>query len=219
MEMQVNTFAGKRGEVMFKVQFIQSNGQVDVKSLNYKTYLSLLTKSVHQNEYIQLGEVPTGYKEAAYADRDTYKIFLCAPAQKRLMVYQGGHYWIPFPGCLFFLEVKKGAVCHKYVYCYADEEIKDESRLFRYPFGNVSSNGSICMGNILTKRLSFEKADEFMDLFFSGVTNNDYYDKSNILPGYSLSKMINMLEKKKEFPKRWLVETGQTYAALKKVKL
>lgn len=91
--------------------------------------------------------------------------------------------------------------------------------MFRYPFGNVSSNGSICMGNILTKKLSFEKADEFMELFFSGVTNNDYYDKSNILPGYSLSKMINMLEKKKEFPKRWLVETGQTYAALKKEKL
>ena len=219
MEMQVNTFAGERGEVLFKVQLQQDNGNVEVKTLDYETYLSILTKSVRKDAYIHIGELPTGYQEAAYAGPETYKVFLSAAAQKRLMVYQGGHYWIPFPGCLFYLEVKKGAVCEKKIYCYTDEALRDESRLFRYPFGNVSVNGSICMGNIGTKRLSFGEAGDFMELFFSGETNNDHYGKDHILPEYSLSKLIQMLEKKRAFPKRWLVETGQTYASVKKEKL
>lgn len=216
MEMQVNTFINERGDVMFKVQLNQSDGQIVVKTLDYDTYLSILMKSTKKKPYIHLGELPAGYKEAAYMDQDTYKVFLCAPAQKRLMVYRGGHYWIPFPGCLFFLEVNRGAVCTKCVYSYVDEVVGDDTKLYRYPFGNVSENGNICMGNISIKKMKLSESGEFMELFFTGETSDDYYDKRNIKPDYSLTQMIQKLEKMEEFPKGWLVEEDRTYATLKK---
>lgn len=216
MKMRVETAPDRRGKVMFKVQFEYDDGKVSIKTLDYDSFMALMTKSAVEESYIPIGDIPSGYVDATFARYDTFRLILKAPAQKRLMIYSEGHFWIPFPGCLFSINVYHGNLKEISLYSYTDTEITYSTKLYRYPFGNVSADGRVCMGNIYLKDLSFNSADKVVDAFFSGKTNNDYYGDQNIKPKYSLSQLIHKLEKKETFPKRWLVKQGElTYAVLK----
>lgn len=219
MRIRIEATQDRRGAIMFKVQLEQEDS-VEVKTMDYDSFITLMTASAGNESYIHLGEISPNYVDAAIAKTDSFKIFLKSPAQKRLMLYAEGHYWIPFPGCLFFLRVYQGALQEMYLYSIADTEITAKTQLYHYPFGNVASNGGVCMGNIHFQNLTFKDADKIVEAFFLGKTNNDLYNTHNVKPAYSLSQLIHKLEKREIFPKRWLSECeGMTYAKLKEQKL
>ncbi len=219
MKIRMETLWDRRGQMLFKVQLEQTD-KVEVKTLDYASFISLMSGSASNEMYISLGKIPSGYVDADFAGQDTFKVFLQSPAQKRLMIFDKGHYWIPFPGCLFFLDIYHGSLKELFLYTFTDAEIREDTKLYHYPFGNVSETGRVCMGNIYFHDMVFGDAGKVVEAFFLGKTSSDYYNSRNVGSDYTLLQLIHKLEGKKVFPKRWLAGyTGMTYAMLKKNKL
>lgn len=212
MRLDASTVIDRTGNVLFRVTLTEDDGSVLTKTLAPEDYLRLIQNNCTvKTEYIHLGKLPKGYVDGAVAADDTFKVLLKVPASKRLLVHTSGHYEIPFPDLIFYFEVNKGTLKEKYVYA-----LKGKI-LYHYPFGNVSTNGSICMGNISCKELSLATADEAIDSFFSGVTNNDYYyPKEKVTVSYSQQVLLDKLSRLEEFPARWLKKSGTTLESLEK---
>ena len=126
---------------------------------------------------------------------------------------------IPFPALLFDLYFKKGHAYDQNVYAVVpnkDGSLSDDSLLYRYPYGNVSKSGDICMGNISVKCSDISEADKFCEEFFLGIDEGHYYTPGEMVSkNWTLGKLYNEVLKKKSFPNSWLVPNGRTYGDIK----
>lgn len=211
MQLNANTVSDRTGNVFFRVSLTEDDGSVITKTLSPESFLQLIQNSCTvENRYTHLGKLPEGYLDASVSSDETFRILLKVPAKKRLIVHTSGHYEVPFPNLIFYLEVCNGTLKEKYVY-----SLKGEKTLCHYPFGNVSTSGSICMGNISCTELTITTVDRVIDLFFSGATNNDYYSpREKVSINYSQQVLLEKLSKLEEFPSRWLKKSGTTLERL-----
>lgn len=212
MQLNANTIIDRTGNILFRVSLTEDDGRVISKTLMPESFLELIHNSCTlENRFVHLGKLPDGYMDASVSSNDTFRILIKVPARKRLLVHTSGHYYIPFPDLVFYFEVSNGILKQKYVY-----SLKGEENLCHYPFGNVSPNGSICMGNISCKDLTMEKIEKIIDSFFSGMTNNDYYKANqNVTVNYSQQVLLEKLSNMDEFPLRWLSKSPIELNSLK----
>ncbi len=155
--------------------------------------------------------VPEGYIDGYFAGPDTYTCVWEVKGKRRQFVYDtrtgsdsSRHYSIPFPDLIFAVSVSKGV--RQSFYCFARR--KCDGRICNYPFGNVSNEGSVCMGSIATKSVTPSRIEED---FFLGVTNNDYYrgiDRCGM--EWTQPRLLQELKGKEKYPDNWLVESGMT---------
>lgn len=210
------------GNNMMRVTFSQ-DGFESIKLLTMDNYLAILGDATFSNakHHVRIGCLPEGFYDGSISsiDPSTFDAVIIQPAQKRAMSYGGKHWYIPFPRLVFYLSVCNGHVTEKY--CFAlknNEPVSKDTLVFTYPFGNVSENGSICMGNVITKNLDqISMTNEFIADFFMSETSNDYYEGKD-KTGLSQAELLYRLKEKDEFPEEWLTQAGDMNCILKKIK-
>lgn len=205
MDFTVKNVTDRLGNEFLKVMMTKTDGTVATRTLTVDQFCKILRQSQEQsldfNEW-KKDFFPKDTLYAKIADYKNYDVVWAEKPGKRCFVYRDEHFFIPFPDLIFAISVRKGNVTSKY--CYARKK-SDKKGLYKYPFGNVSSDGSICMGNISLKDI--EHADDFAEEFYLGVTNDDYYQVGGkVKPKYTQRQLLEKLSKLEAFPERWLIK-------------
>lgn len=130
------------------------------------------------------------------------------PAGKQMMRYENTLYDVSIPSLVFRFEVVREKIVQTDVYAMKDETPKDKSRLYRYPFGNVSMTGRVCWGgNRLPDILDLKGLEEAMMLFIQSLCNSDYF-KGKEYCGHaelSLRELFEKLKDEEAYPDDYLV--------------
>ena len=212
----------EQGDVFAKVTINYSNGETATKTLTFDDYCSwLLGAKKEATTYCHLPRRSNYYLDGMTTNEEgTFKVILYVPAGKHQMVNNTYDFAdiIPYPALLFKLSFVKGVCQLKECFAVVDEKesINDSTILYRYPYGNVSSNGDICMGNIAVKCKALEEADFFPEEFFLGVDAGHYYQpKVMTSKNWNQGKLMAEASKKEVFPKNWLQKNGMTYKDIK----
>ena len=189
---------------------MDDKGKSITRTLTITQFIDMLGGSTtEERNYVLLKDnfFPKTQKAVWFSDYENYSCVWEEPAKNRLLILKTAlgdkHFHVPFPKLVFKITVKNGQVTGKS--CFA---MKDgSSKLFKYPFGNVSPDGGICMGNISAKEMKC--VSEFSDAFFMGVTNNDYYGSTGngkVAVEFSQEQLLDKLSELKTFPDNFLVE-------------
>lgn len=195
----------KLGNTCMRVTCVDKNGMQIEKLLALDDYISLITGSVYDkgNKMVRIGTMPEHYYDGSVStEGNSFRVILHLPAEKRALSFGGKHWFVPFPNLIFYFEVKKGTISSKYCYATPAAELSEVTPLLRYPFGNVSSSGSICYGNIALKIPDMKHIEDACDAFFMSVTNNDYYEE---IAGMKQEKLLTKLKKLESYPPEWLL--------------
>lgn len=115
---------------------------------------------------------------------------------------------VGYPQLLFGIKVVNNKVSCLYVVATKEEEINENTKIYQYPYTNVSSRiGSVCLG-----RNEFEKdvrennyLYEIPNLFFSMPNSLHSYNKLNNKMGFECSELMNF-HKNKQYDEKLLVE-------------
>jgi len=209
----------ENGDTYVRVSIVYSDKTMEIKTIRFEDYAKwLLGAQEEKVSFARMAEPPKYYIDGRVSQKaNTFMVQLLVPAGKHQMVSPGFDFQdvIPFPTLLFDLVFSNGRASTKKVWAVIPEKdgtISPKTELYQYPFGNVSMSGDICMGNIAVKVDSITHADEFVEEFFLGETNSDYYQpKKYVSKDWNLGKLLNEVAKKDTFPKSWLVKTGKTY--------
>jgi hypothetical protein len=125
------------------------NGVMSHKAISPDSLLDCIKTSI-QRSGISSGLLPKdclSYTEYDSGDKDICILF---PRDKADITFLNTEYKdFPLPRLVFGFNINKGGrigTCRMGIIG-MDELIKPETRMYKYPFSNVSSNGVICIGN------------------------------------------------------------------------
>lgn len=170
-------------------------------------YLSEVKKE-QENFYIK-GLIP---RNIHYFDNDNFKVIWTTKAGVRHQLFktnsnsiESGNY--PVPNLIWCAKKNSLKV-------FAYKEINGEIELYKAPFLNTSSCGSVCLGNV---KFDFKDKDylkiiqkieiKFYESYFTHTNDNALID-GNIVEFYKKYK------NKKVFPEKLLIKSKQTYDSL-----
>ena len=203
-----------KGNTFMRVT-LDASGKKTTKLLTVDQFVRVLENdaSAKNDRFHRFGKNRDPLYEGGVGEKGSLAGVFFAPGQKRMVSYRGRHYKVPFPSLVFLFRVNaNGASFDKMCYAIADENPSDETILYRYPFGNVSSHGDICFGNIKrSKVMSFEEFDLWIDDFFNSITSDDYYDEGESAlnnSGLKQGQLLTRLKKEDAFPVEWLKKTA-----------
>lgn len=188
------------------------------KRIAFKTLLENLAvcTEVHSEKKF-IGKLPYGFVDGYIGDtsEDSLGVILDIPKGKRSLFYrENNKEWkgiVDYPRLLFALSVEKGRyVCKRCFALHENDELNEHTKMYRFPFSNVSCKGNICVGGAQFKKVhNFLDVEEFVESFFQSTYNGDYYDT-----GFTKAYMsfVDLLESiKQRFPDEILVETEYNY--------
>ena len=147
-----------------------------------------------------------------------YEIAVMYPGKVRGVKYYKDTYRVPYPNTLYTYSVLNGVVQSKHCFAVIDDVITPETVLYRFPFGNVGSMGSMCYGNIhLPDCTELSSIDTLVELFLSGDVNDDLYHPSDTAKNCKQFELYQFLEGKKKFPTKILVKDTE-YGVKKEIR-
>ena len=219
--LRFETKTDRRGQIYFNVTCDSKDGNSITKKLSYKQLLEVLSKSYNEDHIrLPVGNIPFGYIDSYVSNQKNGRVRIYLPAGKRVLFLNVGEkvpkaFMVPMPPMMFDVSFGEGR-SHGYVRVVLGtyEEVKKAYyqgilTMYQYPFGNVDTSGSICMGNINVSVPTMDKAWDFVSAFFDGITNSDYvYGSSKVVPGIGQAELLTQLSEMDEFPPEWLVKTS-----------
>ena len=176
------------GMVKMRVSLYEAEKLVTETVMSLTDYISLLQKSAKKEEaavFMPIKGVPDGFVDGVLSNKKgTLGAIICIPPRKHQFVLAAtdcrkeAAYYIPMPGLVYECIANKGNQ-HTFK-CFAFKKWNgDETELYHYPWGNVSSEGSICMGSVKKKPLNdFYDIREHIENSLNGITNADYLSGS-----------------------------------------
>lgn len=183
-------------------------GRIIKKTISFEDYEKLLFNSQKEKVSFFSVEHPRYFYQGYASDqRGTFEVILTVPAGNHMFVSERYNLatQLPYPALIFKLSFQNGSALHKECFALDTDTPTDASVLYRYPYGNVSHTGSICMGNISVKCQSIKEADRFVEAFFAGVDEGHYYSVGeNTIPVYTEDQLVKKVLKKGSFPTQWL---------------
>lgn len=199
-----------------KVQVFHDDGECISKSIYFRDFVKLLSKSMVDeggSGNLRLGKLPKGYYDGSIDPfkPDTFSCIVTRPAQVLPLQYYDSVFRVPYPALVFAFHSEGGNITASRCFAVLDENVKDDTALYHYPFGNVyEEDGHICWGNInLSEFDTLKSIDRLVALFNGSESNSDLYRGYN--SGFkALRSMLEELQKRTAFPAEWLAETGQT---------
>ena len=209
-KLESRLICDQTGHSVFEVTFTSTSGETVRRILTPEDYADLLGASLKETKRnfwrIRKDFLPEGFVDGCISDENNYVVAFKVKGCVRPFLHTSGMYQIPFPDLLFIVKMNKGRISGKEVYAMKKG---DGDTLYQYPFGNVSTCGSICMGNIETSEIKENGPEMFAELFFLGKTNNDYFGEgSHINAKWSQEQLLQKLDGKKEFPERLLKQNS-----------
>lgn len=210
LSLKSETKVDKYGQVFFRVSYKDGDNMIE-KDISLEDYRRLINESVEEmTTWVNVPKLPPEVywsQISAKGEEDGYKVVLHAKAQMQPFSYAGKIMRIPFPGLVFRLVVKNGAVIERKVFAVKDEIICPETELYFYPFGNVYTSGDICMGSISINIPTVKDSARFINAFVEGRTNSDLAGAKNTM-GYSQPQLLKRIEKETSYPEELLLPFG-----------
>lgn len=207
-----------------KVTIQENNGKKRTRVVTMESLIKSLTNSV-TNEIVKapVGRIPFGYYDATLGEDQGMmcaEVVTVLPAERQIIQYEDTRYDVCLPSLVFHFDIVRGRVSSTDVYAMKDEAPTDRSRLYRYPFGNVSTSGRVCWGvNVLPGISGLKSLEEVMTLFVQSPCNNDYYDGKEYCnhKDFTLRQLFEMLKDEESYPENYLVslKKGKRYMYLK----
>lgn len=118
---------------------------------------------------------------------------------------------VKLPKIIFKVSLNNLAVTKANAYAIKDNFVSKDTKLFRYPLSNVTSNGSICFGGINRPKYdSIQNAFSFPDFFLSTKMNMDYFAQNNNSK-MSLRPFLEKLSESEEFDENLLISSDITF--------
>lgn len=198
---------------------VKKNKYVDIENL-----VDALEE--HLNVYedtVRTGPMPRGFVDSNFDYRTlTGRVAVYMPAAVRRMNFNGEKAMIPFPNIVLIYEFKNGVHNATQAFSVKEdhiEKVRSTTKLYNYPFGNVSPGGGhVCWGSNEHEKLNaIADINIFTDKFLNSLTNQDLYQvgisnsSQKILPEF-LNELKEQVEKEKDvvFNPDYLVETTFT---------
>lgn len=203
---------------------LEENGSVETRTIGIDDFVNLIRGSViirQEAIKINLGHMPKGYINGTVSTNGDFEVLIKAEEKIRCMRHYDNAFLIPFPKLLFLIR-KGGRSLSGYVWAITDDDITEGTLLYNYPFGNVSTDGRICFGNILhsfknIEDMQISDADKLVDAFFDASTNDDYWDAKKKAPNFKRQlDLLKDIDRKDKYPSNCLVKSGVDF---KKIKL
>lgn len=192
------------------------NGMKQSRLVTVASLMEAFMKSAVQRlENVPVGGIPFGYYDAAVGSRNgkfCAETVTVLPAGKQMIQYEESRYDICMPSLVFCFKVEEGRISNTRVYVVKDVKPTDRSRLYRYPFGNVSETGCVCWGNNrLPSVRKLKDLEEAMMLFIQSRGNSDYFKSKEYCghEGMTLRQLYEMLKDRESYPDEYLVAMKQ----------
>lgn len=174
------------GLVAVKVMLYEEDTIIQQSVMSLCDYITFLQQSAQKKEpptNVEIGEIPDGFVDGYKSTvTGTLGAVIRVPSQKHQFVLaedkynQRTGYYIPMPNLIYQICIHDWYIQKFQVFCYKEWKGTDTD-LYQYPFGNVSSSGDICMGNISTtteEKGSFLGLRDIIEKSLCGITNDDY---------------------------------------------
>lgn len=209
----------KVGNLYFIVSYENGNGESIVRHLSYVQFQKLLNNcNIEDKTYVSPGRLAEGYIDSVICSDGSGIVRMYVPAQPRVILLGIGNqklpraFKIPMPPMLF--QIHFGGARFRGNCCIVKgsyEDVRDEYygqvlTGYQYPFGNVDTDGSICMGNIPYEVQTAFDAPTYISAFFDGITSNHYMSASHIKSGKLQMEFLSVLERREVFPYEELLE-------------
>jgi hypothetical protein len=204
---------------LMKTQTKLEGGEVIDKIMTIEDLGTLFKYGLREEKvaFYNIPSVPTNfYRGGISRDSDTFWVSLTVPARRHQYICDltGEIFNLPYPSLLFVLLVKKGRA-DGHVFCYTDNEVTEQTKLYHYPYGHVSSDGHICMGSCSANIPSIERSNDYVDSFFNGRDAGHYYTPGMMArPHVPLRELVGMVMEKGEFPSSWLLPIEGSHATV-----
>lgn len=197
-------------------------------SVKFKTKDCVVTKTVSIVELlaelsrdmeITTGILPTGTKFYA-GTKNAYRIGIQVPSKVRaadFTLHEVGtrKMTVPFPEILFMFEIKDKRIMESGLYACVPPVGRPYDRLYRFPFGNVYENGTVCWGNAVHPEIGEPIVlDSVVSRFFTSVFSghivngtNMFYPPEGVV---NLRTLLEHLSGKDHFPDQILKPSNLT---------
>lgn len=195
-----------------QVTIEEKGGQKRSRLVTIGSLLRAMTRStVRRRTSIPIGKIPFGYYESEVGENQGK---LCAtvitvlPASRQMIQYENTMYDVYLPSLVFRFEVDCEMLRSTSVYVLKDETPSDKSKLYRYPFGNVSMEGRVCWGsNVLPRIKELKTLESVMMLFIQSPGNSDYFKGKEYCghKDYTLRQLLEKLKDEETYPGNFLV--------------
>lgn len=177
---------------------IRSGKRVRIKNILSQTLLDQIIKST-DNECYSTGLLPIN--TVAYAYLPAYgstRILLADPARTVDKVYQDMVYpGFPVPRFLWEFHIAATKRVEQVKLLVADDVIAPDAKLYLYPFSNVYSDNSICLGsNTLPPVNRLSDLWQIVSRINQMPDNNDLFNKSNNRLKKPYAKLLEYLKDK-----------------------
>ena len=218
VSIEAKSFIDEDGNLFFDVSFQSGRERIE-KRVGVATFLTLLDDNIREEEkFVSYPKLSANVYAAkiSCSDKSSFDCLCIYKAEKRAFAIAGEFFRIPFPTLLMHTKIRKGSRNEMHIYALDTDEPTEQSLVYEYPFANVFKDGNVCMGNIVSKKVSSIKdVDRIFDDFVCGITNDHLYHMQNKM-GLTQLELVKYIEKMDTYPKELLLGNGKTLRALVK---
>lgn len=219
-KLTAQTVRSDLGIVAFACTLEMEDGKICQRTMSIDDFVTLIqgaTRRVTASK-IEVGAIPEGFVDGFVSNVvGTLGAIIKVPSQRHQFVlnYEGKRksYYLPMPNLLYTIYACEGIISDFRCYTYRNWEGMDTD-ICQYPFGNVSSSGSVCTGSIQNRKINnFMDCALVIEDTLYGETNKDYLrdaDKVNLAKSIDQFSFCDELEKMEEFPHNLLLSNTKT---------
>ena len=218
--MSKTTIEMTSGSHLCKVTIENDNGSVGIKNLTMRQIVEsfqLEKPQVYFLPHPMFDEPDSGRVEgllAGSATENKLSAVFFIPAERRFMNVLGEKCAMPYPSVIFVITAENGRKTSSHCYAVKEKrvsELKMDTELYAFPFGNVEPNsGNICWGsNKLPQLTTYTDMREAITMFFCSESNKDYVSVGRTFKGYkTFEDYIRALKEMDKFPQKALVKNN-----------
>lgn len=207
--MKLKAIINSECSSLVEVEIEEDNKEMIRRSMSYCDFYKCLNKAALNETMFHLGKLPHGYvdSEISLMDPSTFTCVVRLSKEKRLLLYYGEVFEVPFPELIFKFGIVSGNVTYSVCYACVDNQ------LYHYPYGNVHMDGKICWGNIRIPSITtLADVDILVSLFLASATNDDLFISMN---GCATQRaLVAKIKHLEDFPINYLKEANVTLSTM-----
>lgn len=187
------------------------NGVKKFKAISAESFINCVKDSIRTSA-VSSGVMPVGSFYFAAGDKDYKKICIEFPSRYCDIVYEKTEYKnFPLPRLVFGFNLYSDRICGVNLGVVEEGMLKPKSKMYIYPFSNVSGFRLCCGGNRLPSIKSLHQLAGVMYFIMSMPNNNDHYKKERTKLDLELRDLFETLKDKapEDYYKDILVESGK----------
>ena len=190
------------------------NGITSYKRIDPSVFIECVRNSIRVNA-VSSGILPEGVFSYSVGEHDRKRVCIAFPERRSKVIYEKTVYDdFPLPKLVFGFQLEKEHIVSVDLGVTEEGILKPKSKMYTYPFSNVSGFRLCCGMNKLPDIKSLHQLVGVMYFIMSMPNNNDHYHHSNSKLKLELRALFETLKDKdtKFYYTDVLKESGKTLA-------